>query len=192
MPRPASRLFHTIVVVGASLGCSGSSKTGLPEPDAGKLSTGASDAAVDAGFPAGICDCTRPGEFRCQACASGDTPVQGRCPQGDGTRCVCDTSVPIATPTDCEHPEQFVCAGAPEVAATTPGFASVDWFAFADCSCDTSRPFMASQCTCEQCSLRCDGFTGCPSLVSATDASVLRWSCVCESLPTPVVIAPAP
>jgi len=189
MPRStaASRLFHTIVVVGASLGCGGSDKTDLLEAGAGKPSTDATTEGGDAGFPGSICDCARPGEFRCPACASGDAPVQGRCPQGDGVGCVCDKSVWIAAPTDCAHPEQFVCAASPELDAAILGFASGDWFAFADCSCDTTRPITARQCDCEQCSLQCMTFAGCPSPVSGTDAAALRWSCVCNSLPTVVV-----
>jgi hypothetical protein len=202
MPRPAaaSRLFHTIVVMGASFGCGSpepTRATGPSGPDAAQPPTGsmdASDNAVDTGVPVtrpkSVCDCARPGEFRCHACASGDAPIQGRCMKGDGTECVCDTSVPIAAPTDCAHPEQFACAASPELDAAAMGFALTagDWFAFANCTCDTSRLLMASQCTCEQCTFQCATMTGCSSPVSDADASLLRWSCACEVLPPPILI----
>src|ERR1700722_10915750 len=169
MPRAAaSRLFHTIVVVGASLGCGSSEQapaTGAPGADAagppiGALdASGVPDAASDTSapvVPSSICDCARPGEFRCHACAGGDAPIQGRCQKDDGTECFCDTSVPIAAPTDCAHPEQFVCSSGPGLdAAATPFSLTVnDWFAFVDCHCDATGPLMASQCTCEQCSFQ--------------------------------------
>jgi hypothetical protein len=203
MPRAAaSRLFHTIVVVGASLGCGSSEQPAAPaapgpdasEPPTGSLdASGSSDVAGDAGAlvasPVSICDCPRPGEFRCHACASGDAPIQGRCQRVDGTECFCDKSVPIAAPTDCAHPEQFVCSLGPGLDAAAPPSAQTvdDWFAFVDCRCDATGPLMASQCTCEQCTFQCATSTGCDSPGLDADAS-LRWSCACMGVPPPVPI----
>ncbi len=196
-------MFHTIAVVGASLGCgSPEHATGTSSSDAGSApdDRAISDAAV---APSGICDCPRPGEFRCDACASGQTPIEGRCPADDGADCRCDSTVAIAAPTDCAHSEQFVCAespdaGAPTSAAEYAGASS--WFAFADCTCDTTRPVMASQCTCEQCALRCAPWSSCAPVDAGQDAAsgptfgpvspTYQWGCACENLPPPVTIAP--
>jgi hypothetical protein len=160
--------------------------------DASEASDAAGDTDARVASPESVCDCARPGEFRCHACASGDAPVQGRCQKNDGTECVCDKSVAIAAPTDCTHPEQFVCNAGPGLDAAANGFdfTAGDWFAFADCYCDVTRPVMPSQCTCERCELQCVTSTDCASPVSGAEASALRWSCACESLPTPIPIAP--
>src|SRR5579863_8392915 len=97
-----SRLFHTIVVIGASVGCGGG-RLATEGVDASDGSQGPADAdaalAEDHAAPATpeasvtrICDCQRPGTFRCSACASGRAPIEGRCPDNDGLRCFCDDS----------------------------------------------------------------------------------------------------
>jgi hypothetical protein len=204
MPSEASKLFHTIVVVGASMGCGSSSTVGSQASAADAsptdASTGATDVVsrADAG-PQSYCDCTRPGTFRCGGCASGTTPEHGRCPDNDGVDCTCDESVAIAAPSDCAHPEQFVCAILPDVDASLSaddsdyGFGPDSWYAFADCSCDTTRPIMASQCTDERTILTCAVGYGCPSPVDdaggfgAAPSDTVRYACAC--LPPPVTIA---
>jgi hypothetical protein len=205
MATGASRLFHSIVVMGASIGC-GSGRV-APAPvdaardaadaslgsfgDDGDAKAGDADAIGDGASPRSMCDCARPGTFRCQACASGSAPVEGRCRYSDGTGCTCDESVRIATPTDCEHPEQFVCADYPGADATTGGYGVPpniqSWFGFVDCYCDSTRPILASQCTCPQCSLICAGPWTCDTRSSVTDAAPdgVRYACEClPPLPT--------
>src|SRR5580698_6666186 len=105
-PAPASRLFHTIVVMGASFGCGSSEPpgaTGALGRDAARPPTGSMDASDDPDAsdavsdtdapvtgPESVCECARPGEFRCHACASGDAPIEGRCQKNDGMECICD------------------------------------------------------------------------------------------------------
>jgi hypothetical protein len=150
----------------------------------------------DAG-PQSFCDCTRPGTFRCSACASGTTPVHGRCPADDGVGCACDESVAIAAPGDCAHPEQFVCALSPDLDASLAGygFRFGYWYAFADCLCDSTRPITASQCTGELLSLTCTTGYGCPPPTSSDSAFVLvggdasdsaRYACACLPPPVPI------
>jgi hypothetical protein len=161
-----SRLFHAIVVIGASIGCGGG-RLAAEGVDASDGSPGPADAdaaleedhaapAVPEASVTRICDCQRPGTFRCSACASGSAPIEGRCPDNDGVRCFCDDSIKIAAPTDCEHPEQFACQYLPDSDAAIEGFGFGvnDWFAFANCTCDPTRPLSASQCTCD-CRLQC-------------------------------------
>jgi hypothetical protein len=192
MPTGASRLFHTIVVMGAAAGC-GSGGRIVPSPldasgdpaDAGAEGAAAADADAAASGPKAICDCVRPGAFRCTGCASGATPIKGRCPASDGTGCTCDESVAIAAPTDCAHPEQFVCAYTADSGATPSGQGFIgspyDWYAFADCICDEARPITASQCTCAQCSLRCSTPWTCGPGTPGSDSAPegARYACAC-------------
>jgi hypothetical protein len=200
-PSAASRLFHTIAVVGASLGCGGAE--GVANPSVADASAEAGgDAVEQTAAPMQLCDCPRPGEFRCKACVSGTPPIEGRCPDSDGRDCTCDSTVAIAAPTDCAHPEQFVCASSPDGGVTTTAenaaFQAGSWFAFADCTCDTTRPIMASQCTCEQCTLHCASWSSCAPVDAGADAgpsfgpirTSYPWACACENLPPPVTIAP--
>jgi hypothetical protein len=207
----ASKLFHTIVVVGASMGCGASSTVPVPgatadasngaasngdasNVDASMGATDSNTSRADAG-PMTYCDCTRPGTFRCEACASGGETVQGRCPGNDGVRCTCDESVAIAAASDCAHPEQFVCSLSPDADASTFAFGfglNNEWFSFADCWCDSTRPILSSQCTSERAVLTCAIGYGCPvdvAVVSTSDAAAeaVRFACAC--LPPPVVIA---
>jgi hypothetical protein len=162
-----------------------------PSRDASMSAIDSNTSRADAG-PMTYCDCARPGTFRCEACASGGETVQGRCPGNDGVRCTCDESVAIAAPSDCAQPEQFVCSLSPDVDASTYGFGfgvNSDWFSFADCWCDSTRPTLSSQCTNERFVLTCAIGYGCPVNFAASDAAaeVARFACAC--LPPPVVIA---
>lgn len=192
-----SRLFHTIVVVGASIGCGGGlaaepadasdESPGPADADAGAVEEDANAPSIPEAGVKSICDCERPGTFRCAACASGSPPYEGRCRANDGVRCFCDDSIPIAAPTDCEHPEQFVCQYLPESDAAIEGFGFGvnDWFAFANCACDPTRPLSASQCTCAQCDFRCADPWDCAyDGVGAPKGP--DYACAC--LPAPVTI----
>ncbi len=211
----ASRLFHTIVVVGTSLGCgaettviapagagdasaggSDASPNDAPQSDASPIDTGASDtdtAESEAG-PRNACDCVRPGTFRCDACASGMIPIEGRCVLDDGVGCVCDDSVAIAAPSDCALPTQFVCNYAPNVDPAFyespdagPGLASApdDWYAFVQCSC--TGPLTSASCTamCPECFLECTTFE-CPPGTVGGASQVVVDACACQ--PPPVII----
>jgi hypothetical protein len=210
MASRASLLFHTIVVVGASVGCgglavketaagdAGDPRSARDAEDAGGGSRDARDAgdaadpsesAARAMAPVTPCDCARPGTFRCSACASGAPPIEGRCPADDGVACYCDESIRIGAPSDCPYPEQFACRIEPGLdASTAPGVLySPDWFAFADCFCDKARPILASQCTCQRCMLGClhgacpPGSAGGSSLSAAVD-----FACACVPTPVPI------
>src|SRR5579863_3603086 len=106
----AGRLFHTIVALGAAAGCGPAGDfPQITAEDAAVPDTsvpiGPSECAETAQFhcdatggcacnleaPTSICDCDRPGEFRCHDCVSGP-PVLGRCPNGDGVDCFCNAS----------------------------------------------------------------------------------------------------
>jgi len=183
-PRPKA-LFHTIVVVGASLGCGGRPPTrGFPVVDAGS-STDWGDAASR---PAGVCDCEWPGDFRCEHCRSGIGPILGRCPEGDGVGCTCLHSIEFATPRDCEHPEQFVCAGPPSIGADAGLFWTVSgWFDFAECSCDPTRPIQASDCDARLGEVfRCEQ-NPCP-FTPGYGNDVVQYACACV-IPPPIAIA---
>ena len=184
--------------MGASVGC-GSGRV-APEPaDASRDAAGPPDATESdahpsdgAAAPQSVCDCARPGTFRCTACASGQTPVDGRCPDKDGTGCTCDESVAIATPTDCQHPEQFVCVVYPDSDAMTAGsgFSSFvnDWYAFVHCSCDPTRPLTPSDCACAQCSFGCATPWSCGDPPSPADASYAGVAYACACLPPVTLI----
>jgi hypothetical protein len=125
----------------------------------------------------GICDCDRPGEFRCHACVSGP-PVLGRCPNDDGVDCFCNTSIAKAAPSDCASPAQFVCAPAP--VANTTGFVSYDWFDYAECSCDDTRPTSRSDCTGATPWYSCQGGPpSCPVNYPAYLSSDFSFDCAC-------------
>ena len=71
------------------------------------------------------------------------SPIDGLCPFDDGVGCFCDTSIAIAAPTDCAHPEQFARSpppGAPLSADAGLAIASAHWFDYGDCTCDTTLP----------------------------------------------------
>jgi hypothetical protein len=198
MPARPSLLFHTIVVVGASVGCgelaptgAGDASTGPPhgdKRDSGPRNTGRSDGGPDGpgrsdahAGPHGVCDCVRPGMFRCHACASGTGPIDGRCPYEDGVGCFCDDSIKIAAPSDCTHPEQFVCEPGPE-AQTHPSDAGLwftDWFYFAKCRCDGTRPFTGSQCTCPDCGFQCTPEMACPTGTPGWTSKEVEYACAC-------------
>jgi hypothetical protein len=156
MPPSPSRLFHTVVVVGASLGCG--ETVALPaDPIDGGAAREASNPAPDAApaakpdgssGPTSYCDCARPGTFRCEGCASGVGPIDGRCPNEDGVECSCDESIQIATPSDCAVPAQFTCQEAPNVDAGVADLHifPLDWFEFAECTCNTAAPLNVSDC----------------------------------------------
>jgi hypothetical protein len=198
----ASRLFHSIVVVGASLGCGGGSHVstgfagaapGAPaegEPDAGRSPAQPVVAPAGDGGPAGVCDCARPGTFRCSHCSSDVGPIDGRCPNGDGVDCVCDPTVKIAAPRDCAHPEQFTCALAPGVDAAigpTNGFGATDWYAFADCACNASVPLDAGQCADAGEVLRCESFDPCAPGTAGRDAFAgVEYACACVPAVVPI------
>jgi hypothetical protein len=200
MARPG-KLFHAIVVVGASLGCGGvtsSSKSGeeggAGHPagplDASGAADGGESAEADAcsdangcGPPAPqtMCDCARPGEFRCASCPiGGDPPVDGRClsgfGSGAGAGCVCDTSVPVAAPTDCPHPQQFTCTS---YSGPT---------AYSSCSCDPSAPLSQSDCA-SGTTFQCQA-TGpiCPPADAGFTAGgeSQRFACYCGPPPVPI------
>jgi hypothetical protein len=204
----ASQLFHTIVVVGTAMGC-GSTQEDTGRSDAGALpspeaaSFGATDCPspaqyqCDAGSPEacgcnlqaplGVCDCVRPGEFRCRDCLSGP-PILGRCPLGDGVSCFCNTSIEIAAPTDCAHPEQFACSPAPAVPAPVDASLSFnpgDWFDYAKCACDTTRPLVTTDCSCTSCGLSCQTGT-CPPGTAGAPLSGVRFDCACVPLVVPI------
>jgi hypothetical protein len=214
MAARASQLFHTIVVVGTAMGC-GNAPQEVPVPDGSTLPApdghdpdplapadcpalgqyecdgGADACTCNLQAPLGVCDCARPGEFRCRDCLSGP-PVLGRCPLGDGVTCFCNTSIDIAAPTDCAYPEQFTCAPAPlvvEPADASVGLAGVGWFDFGECSCDTTRPIVATDCTCSRCSFACST-DACPSGTAGAALSGVPFDCNCVSSPVP--IAPSP
>jgi hypothetical protein len=191
-PAGAARLFHTIVV-GASLGCGGGEVRPQPVADASTpASFGGDDANVAMGArdvttvradgaPTNVCDCARPGTFRCRACASGKSPIRGRCIDNDGVGCECDPSVLIAAPGDCPHPEQFVCNASPDSASRIlgTGFSSDDWYAFADCSCDPTLPLLPSDCDCERCDFTCTDYDTCSASTAGVDAGRVRYACTC-------------
>ena len=200
MEASASRLFHTIVIVGASMGCasnpSGSapSDSGSP-PDAGDASMGSPlhpivvepCLALDAGAgPCNVCDCARPGMFRCSTCSSGSTPVDGRCPNGDGLGCHCDPSIVIASPLDCPDPAQFVCDPAPP---TNADLETAGWYAFARCSCDPMRPTMPSQCADERTRFGCSTLW-CPADAAGGPLGHVGYACACLPPPVPIAVAP--
>jgi hypothetical protein len=206
MGSPASRLFHTVVVLGASAGCGGleqdarraalSDAQSADSPSLSEASLFATAPVDAAGPPTSPCDCARVGSFRCARCASGTTPVHGRCQANDGVDCFCDDTVAVADPGDCPSPAQFTCFLAPGSDASVVGYApySGDYYAFADCYCDPSRPVMPSQCDCEYCSLQCAMGSGCPfgsvaqnAFFVSPDASTeqVRYACGClPPLPT--------
>jgi hypothetical protein len=181
-PAGAARLFHTIVVVGASLGCGGGGDVRPPADASTPTSFGGDVTTARAdGAPTNVCDCARPGTFRCRACASGKSPIRGRCLDNDGVGCECDVSVPIAAPGDCPHPEQFVCNASPDYASAIlgAGFPSDDWYAFADCSCDPTLPVLPSDCDCERCSFTCADYEPCSASTAGMDADRVRYACTC-------------
>jgi hypothetical protein len=195
MAGPA-KLFHAIVVVGASLGCGGvsaSSKSGdeggagrpagpldaSEPPEGGESAAGDACSDSSACGPQGMCDCARPGEFRCTSCPIGDPPVDGRCLSGDGTGagagCVCDTTVPVAAPTDCAYPQQFTCTS------------YLGPTAYSSCSCNPSAPLSQSDCEAGA-DFQCLGTT---PICRPADAGLLggesqQFACYCG--PPPVVI----
>ena len=192
-PAGAARLFHTIVVVGASLGCGGGGEV-RAQPDASTPAsfgsddangqTGARDVTTTRadGAPTSICDCARPGTFRCRACASGKSPIRGRCLDKDGVGCECDPSVAIAAPGDCPHPEQFVCNVSADYTPSTNlgnGVSSADWYAFADCACDPTLPLLPSDCDCERCAFTCAEYDPCSTSTAGVDADRVRYACTC-------------
>jgi hypothetical protein len=177
----ASRLFHTIVVIGTSMGC-GTTDTAVDGGVAARPALGSDDAEVKS-----ICDCARPGTFRCKACASGQMPMLGRCQNNDGEDCTCDESIAIATPTDCAHPEQFECTSGPTSTGPTSalGFSSTDWFAFANCTCNPALPFMASQCDAERFVFECAQPWSC-TLTGDAASQTVAYACACLPFLTPI------
>jgi hypothetical protein len=202
MARPG-KLFHAIVVVGASIGCGGatsSSKSGdgggAGQPtgplDGSEPDQGAESAAGDAcsgssgcgpSGPRSMCDCARPAEFMCASCPiGGDPPVNGRCLSGDGTGagagCVCDTSVPVAAPTDCPHTQQFNCT------------AYVGPTAYSSCSCDMTAPLSQSDCAAGT-TFQCGGtWPVCLPVDAGLGVGVggenQRFACYCGPAPIPI------
>jgi hypothetical protein len=143
-----SRLFHTVVVIGASMGCglevnpaadAGPGATGPTVRDAGAFA----DANVDAGLPQSVCDCPEPGQFVCPSCLGGDTPVEGHCPFEDGVDCQCEPTSGVAGPDQCADPSYYTCAPEPDAGAVVgdPG-----WFQYAECWCDPTRPTTQAAC----------------------------------------------
>jgi hypothetical protein len=204
----ASQLFHTVVVVGAAMGC-GTSRTmtesvGGGAPEAGEAGLVPADCSSPAQYqcdssghcrcdpsaPLGVCDCARPGEFRCRGCATA-SPFLGRCPNDDGISCFCNTSIAVASPTDCASPEQFSCTPAPlEVDDAGLGFSSGDWFDYGECACNTALPVTAADCasSCAMCSFQCT--TGdCPPGTAAAALSSMRFDCRCVPAPVPIAQA---
>ncbi len=207
----ASRLFHTIVVVGASIGCGGSDATsvvasGGPAPLDAARSLSPRDCASTAQYacdpsgacacnvqaPQSPCDCARPGEFRCEGCVSGP-PMLGRCPYGDGTGCFCNTSIAVAAPTDCEQPQQFTCRTSPAIGNVyDAGLASVSlgaslvWYDFADCSCDPTRPLGPADCPANTVFV-CSSVADCSASSAAAPFDGVRFDCSCvpEAVPIP-------
>jgi hypothetical protein len=204
----AGRLFHTIVMVGVSTGCgsaSGTEFSRVVEADAGSPQTGSTtaprsprdcaqtaqfhcvapgDCSCDLSAPTSLCDCDRPGEFRCRACVSGPT-VLGRCPNDDGVDCFCNKSIAQAATSDCASPAQLVCAPAPATYAT--GFLSSDWFQLAECSCDDTRPTSSSECS-GQTHWYCQGRPpDCPVNYPAYLSSDAAFDCACLP-PVPVIL----
>jgi hypothetical protein len=113
--------------------------------------------------------------------------------------CYCDNTVAVADPGDCAHPEQFTCFTAPDTDASVTTFSPLafpnNWYAFADCFCDTSRPFLASQCDCERCGFECVIGSGClqgtvayGTFGASTDAGPGAAQYACACLPPPVMI----
>jgi hypothetical protein len=208
----ASQLFHTIVVVGTAMGCGTTpDEASLPEagssplPEGGdsgrtgpaacaspaqyQCDSGSPDACTcNLEAPQGVCDCARPGEFRCHDCLSGPA-VLGRCPLNDGVGCFCNTSIDIAAPTDCTHPEQFACS--PPSAVSLPDddagllLSAPDWFDYAECSCDTTRPTATTDCSCARCSFSCST-DACPPGSAGAALSGVRFDCACVSTPVPI------
>lgn len=196
MPSSAAKLFHAVVVLGASAGCGGST-VNAPETPAQDASARAIDSASttppDAG-PRSLCDCARPGAFRCRACASGVAPFHGRCPGDDGVDCSCDETIAVAAPGDCAHPEQFVCNTTQAYQAGQDYGVSPDqWYAFADCACDATRPFSMTECTDGGTTLMCAMGYGCPSgpvppgdFASNAPSDRIRYACACLPPATPI------
>jgi hypothetical protein len=200
MGSAASRLFHTVVVLGASAGCGGieagrpaghsgaaTDAAAAPTPEAGVLSPPHIDATAP---PTSPCDCARVGSFRCARCASGAAPVDGRCAANDGVDCICDATVAVADPSDCPSPAQFTCRLAAGSDASVEGYGPFvsDWFAYADCYCDPTRPVLASQCSCPYCDLQCATGSGCAlgTVAEATfggtldgSSDAVRYACGC-------------
>jgi hypothetical protein len=205
MARP-SQLFHTVVVIGASLGCGsgaalhtaggaggagGAAGNGGAPADAGltPFDCAATEeftcppdggaCSCNANAPRSICDCARPGEFKCTGCIVG-SPVSGRCPNDDGVGCYCDKTVAIAAPTDCAHTEQFTCTFFP------------DYLSFTNCMCDPSAPYLDSMCTCAKCTLACQTAYSCPCPPNAGLCGFMqhespRFACACQPPPVPIM-----
>jgi hypothetical protein len=204
----AGSLFHTIVVVGASVGCGSTSSTaefsaeGPSKADSGSeagSSTGPTNprdcllpsqfhcddtdrgtCSCNADAPNGPCDCPRPGEFRCRECLSGPS-VLGVCPNDDGVDCFCNASIAVASPTDCPHPEQFTCSPPPQlIGLDGPNIE------YAECACDPTRPLSASDCT-DNDQFACLGNISCP--VGSPAAEAINEPFDCRCLPPVVPIA---
>ncbi len=157
-----SRLFHTVVVIGASMGCglevsplvdagpgdAGPGDAGAVVPDTGVFIAPvfAVDAGADAneGGPRSVCDCPEPGQFVCASCAGGDAPVLGHCPHEDGVGCWCDSTRTLTGPDQCAEPAFYTCALEPDAGAPAVGYYA--WFQYADCWCDPTRPTTQDDC----------------------------------------------
>jgi hypothetical protein len=209
----ASRLFHTVVVVGASLGCGGESVTLSRDAPDGASTTKRPDAARDvsassrdvsttprdgAEGPASYCECERPGTFRCTSCRSGVGPYSGRCPNLDGVGCSCDESIRIASPSDCDEAAQFQCAMAPAIyedAGSGPLDGQVlfpsatpypaGWFDFVDCSCNAKAPLSARDCADGGVPFSCTKGDTCPR---GSPGSLPNVAYACQCVPLPITI----
>jgi hypothetical protein len=165
----ATRWFHTLVVVGASLSaCGGRAIEEASEPNAGGANTGSSGSAssTNAG-PRSPYDCQHTEQFNCLdfnslidchcdtsaplTIADCATPFAFQCLEDDvppppntisvGPPLVgCTCLEHYSSPADCAHPEQFTCA------AYSPQYSG--------CQCDPSLPVTSADCpeaNCFQC-----------------------------------------
>jgi hypothetical protein len=210
----AGRLFHTIVVVGASVGCGSSSESNgfasavpvymdastdttaafpaspsdCPQPAQFHCyGTGPNQCECNADAPNDICGCPRPGEFRCRDCLS-TPPILGRCPNNDGVDCFCNADIAIAGPQDCPHPQQFTCASAPIVSTSQGTFASYGWFDSAECSCDSSKPLSVADCGDSGLTyFNCPPTGSCAAGTPGAETANIMADCACVPRPIPIL-----
>lgn len=158
-PRAAARMFHVLVVMGASLGgCTmrpvgeteGGGATGTTGTTGGKGSSTSTTTGASATGTSTVADTSTssapttgsPTTGAVETSAGSTTgPVDGpedcEHPQdlhcasySPNVDCYCDPDSPLV-PEDCDHPQQFICEA---------------WWIDAGCSCDPDAPLVPEDC----------------------------------------------
>lgn len=173
MPRGAERWFHTLVVVGASLGgCGG--KTAEPGEPPSPTSTGGAAGAGGSAGRAGSAGLSEPRPSMCAAAA------QFVCDDWVAlSGCRCDPDAPVDARA-CASPFDFSCREVPCEAGPNEICFEPDYVA---CHCDPTLPRPSDCASPEEffCEVSVPPFKACGCQSPAVDPASCRFEYCCQS-----------